>query len=452
MDSSSIVKQNKKDEILFLLDDGWRHEKRVILDYLAARLPIHVITHDPWTYELLMANYQVTLLPVVPIAKHPFYLPALFFARELDTVVTKRERLLRLRSSGSRLQHLFHLLRELLGYLGLRRYRYEKALKWLYRRSQCYSELLGGHDVLIYSPIGVRDKRIVFEAQVAGKHIISWVYSWDNPIKDNEFISDLSAYLVWNEDNREDLWHWHGIDPSIVHVVGAAQMDPLIAMSPHERATPSAHRYVLYPCATGRDIFMKQEVGLILWLRELLDQIDPQVELLVRPYPFRKMSEGNSYDELEGRPGIRLAYFGREIHGQVVIDAADEQARLQQIQRAVCMLNLGSTIGLEAAYCDTPVIQLAFCDVPVEEGNLSLSSVFDNEHLRYLIDHDCPNVVMDKKQLEVALRDILGGNHDAYRRYSAIMRRMSDPLKVPSYKQVLYETIDRLVSQWRLSR
>ena len=439
--------ERKEPKLLYLLDDGWRHEKRVILDYLYERLPLRVITHDPATHAQLADEKDVRLLNVAPICKHFLYPLVLFFASELDTVVTRRERMLRLQTTGGWVQRMVHPFRELLGRIGLRRYRYEKALRFLYQHSSMYSDLWHAHNVLLFSPVGVLDKRVIFEAQAAGLKIICWVYSWDNPIKDNEFISDLDAYLVWNEGNRSDLVKWHGVDPAKVHVVGAPQLDALIARPPSQpRAGRS--RYVLYPCATGRGVFMEQEVDLILWLRNLLDQIDPTVELLVRPYPFRKMSEGNPYDRLEGKVGVRIGHFGSAENGRIMMDAHAEEERYWQIHDAVCMINLGSTIGLEAAYTSTPVLQLAFCDIPEEAGVLSLRSVFENEHLCYLMNAKYPNVVKDSSSLSAALREIFAGRVDPYRAYSKELRRISDPLGGACYKDVLCQTIAGLLKQW----
>ncbi len=439
---------NTDKRILFLIDDGWRHEKRVILDYLVERLPIRVITHDPWTKEIFDKYTDTTLLAVDPIRRHPLYAPLLFFAKEMDTVVTQRERMLRLRD-GSAFGNIMHILREMVGRLGLRRYRYEKALSWLYRGSNCYHKLLADYDVLVYSPVGVLDKRVVFEAKAAGLKIISWVYSWDNPIKDNEFLTGADAYLVWNEENREDLVHWHGILRDRIHITGAAQIDYLLGKPPKSPQSVK-RRYVLYPCATGRDVFIAQEVDLILWLRKLIDKIDRTVELVVRPYPFRQGSK-NYYRELEKADGISVAYFGKWQRDRLIIDEQAENERYIQFRDALCMINLGSTIGIEAAFTNTPIIQLAFCDVASPSKKLALATVFKNEHLKYLLNNRFPNVVNNAFELEKSLRHVLAGDIEQYMSYSSALRRFADPMNVSSYKKVLCDVIEAIDKEWRQS-
>jgi hypothetical protein len=437
-------------EILFLLDDGWRHEKQVIMRYLNEQLPFSIATHNAMTHQFFQANYTVHLLPVIPVNRHPLYTPAIYFARELDTVLIRRQRADWLASrSGS--VRLLHRIRRWLGQIGLRPYRYEDALAWLYRGSNHYAEVLAPYKALIYNPVSVRDKRILFEARARGMKLISWVYSWDNPFKDNEFLSCADAYLVWNKENLNDVANLHGVPREKIHVVGPAQMDYLKGR-PDAPPVPPARRYVLYPCAIGRDVLITQEIEVILDLRDLLDAIDPTVELLVRPYPFRINNHEDHYTALRQRKGITVARFGELVDKRILINAGVEEERYVQFRDAVCLVNMGSTIGLEAAYTQTPLIQLAYCDAKTPSEELALRHVFKNEHLRYMITPEYPNVVKNRTELEACLRDILSGNTTPYQPYSASLRNFSDPLKAPSYKQVLCDTIRQLLVDWGYRR
>lgn len=432
--------------LLYLCDDGWRHEKRVIVRYLRDRLPLTLLTHDAQTDAVFNNEMDVTRLPVFPIKSHPLYGPVMFFARELDTVLTRRHRADWLQRQPVAVRWLQHLRSACLR-TGLCRYDYAQALAWLYRGSNRFSCLLQSRRVLVYNPVFVQDKRVIFEARAAGLRIVSWVYSWDNPLKDNEFFRDADAYLVWNEACRRDIMDLHGIPGDRIHIVGPPQMDYLLGR-PETAPLPPSRRYVLYPCVNGKPVFVEQEIEWILTLRDLLDVIDPSVELVVRPYPFRRDIDHNPYARLERRTGIDVAYFGRIEAGRLVIDARVEQERYEQFRDALCMINMGSTIGLEAAFTRTPILQLGFCDVPAPSPDLALRRIFDNEHLKYLIDRRFPNVVDSREALEHALRDILGGHIAPYRAYAENLRDFVDPLNASSYKQVLAETLLRLAAEW----
>lgn len=436
-----------KREVLFLFDDGWRYEKKVIMRYLRNRLSFSIATHNRLTYEELRQDYDTMLLPIYSVKRHPLYALVMFFARELNTAITRRQRALWL-GSRSRRTRVLHHIRECMGKIGLRRYSYADALKWLYRRSSCYDDILKDCRVLIYNPVFVEDKRILFEAHAAGIKVISWVYSWDNPFKDNEFISWANAYLVWNEENRKDVSRLHNVPPERIHVTGPAQMDYLKGR-PSSPPSPPNKRYILYPCATGVEDHVLQEVEVIINLRHLIDSIDPEVELLVRPYPFRLKLETDPYACLRTRRGIAVANFGEIVDGRLLINSAVEEERYLQFRDAVCMINFGSTIGLEAAYTDTPIIQLAYSSAESSDASLSLGLVFENEHLRYIIRREYPNVVENDEALTRCLQDILSGHGERYMAYSRMLRLFSDPLGIPSYREELSQRILQLIAMWR---
>lgn len=62
--SSDKIKQSHK--LLFLLDDGWRYEKRELLDFLKDKVDFKVITHDYSTHEKLQGDFQVVRIDPSP--------------------------------------------------------------------------------------------------------------------------------------------------------------------------------------------------------------------------------------------------------------------------------------------------------------------------------------------------------------------------------------------------
>jgi hypothetical protein len=103
--------------------------------------------------------------------------------------------------------------------------------------------------------------------------------------------------------------------------------------------------------------------------------------------------------------------------------AGDFTDKFHQMAAACGIVNLGSTIGLEAAFTSTPILQIAF--VPGRPGAPASTDIADlllNEHLRHLLDHDLPNVLHSEADLRRALRDITGGALDPYREYTRRLR------------------------------
>lgn len=418
---------------LVLIDDGWRHEKKDILIGLREWIDLEIVTHDEMTEEAFTGHLPVTRIPVKPLSRNLGASLVMFFARDLQTNLVQYRKRIRFRAMSAPMK-ILHGLRELAGRLGLRRYSYTQALEWLYRDSHEYDEVLEGFDFLLYMPVSVQDKRVICEARKAGLDVVTWIYSWDNPMKDNEFFADAARYLVWNEPNRSDLEEYQGISPDRVDVVGPAQFDYLHEVD-FRTAEPAPEPYVLFACAFGQTYHLEQEVDMILEVRRILDRIRPDMKLCVRPYPFRFKIDG--YRRLEDAPGIELLNFGRIEGDRVVIDEEVMRERVLQIHRAECLINPGSTIGLEGAFTETPILQLNFSLPSRFPDYQSTRWVYRNEHLKYIIVPGYPNVLTSLQELEARLRDVLEGRVEPFRPYSRQLRDFSTPMGMIPYRDVL---------------
>lgn len=428
-------KPNKK--FLFLVDDGWRQEKKEILLFLRSYIHFEVVTHDEMTYRELRDELPVRLIERIPLKRGLVHSVVMFFARELHTNLVQYRKRIKYYTYSFPMR-LLHRLRDVLGHLRLRVYSYTVAREWLYRNSNAYADVLEGFDALVYMPVAVSDKRLIFEARRRGLQIINWIYSWDNPMKDNEFLADADLYLVWNEQVRADVVELHGVPAERIRLVGPVQFDYLFAMD-IAAIPPATTPYVLYACATGLDFHLEQENNVILEIRKLLDEIRPGIKLAVRPYPFRLNMDG--YTPLRGVEGIDLLDFGRVEENRVLLSEDDVRGRIIQIQQAECFVNMGSTIGLEAAFTDTPILQFNFnypCRVPAYQ---SLAKVLKNEHLKYLILPEYPNTVNSPAELKQRLREVLEGERAKFKPYAQRLQAFANPMGRTCYKEVLGEVL-----------
>lgn len=425
---------------LILVDDGWRHEKKEILLHLRRYIRFEVVTHDPLTVESLGNDLPVRLIPRFPLRRGPLEAAVMFFARELQTCLVQQRKQVMFRESSLSMRAIL-LLRRIAHALGLGLYSYTQAFGWLYRNSSHYTDLLKEFDVLVYMPVAVMDKRILFEAKRAGLKLVNWIYSWDNPMKDNEFLSDADRYLVWNEHNRDDVHRWHGVPRDRIEIVGPAQFDYLFEIDLQAIPAP-AEPYVLYACATGTDYRLQQEIEVILNIRKILDEVRPGLKLCVRPYPFRKTIE--AYTPLRGVKGIEMLDFGTVEGGRVLITDEVVRERVVQIQQAECFINFGSTIGLEAAFTDTPILQMNFNYPTRFPKHQDLALALKNEHLRDIILPEFPNVAGSPAELKQRLAQVLGGDREPFKAYSRRLREFSSPLGSTCYKDVLGRALAKL--------
>ena len=420
-----------------MIDDGWRWEKRDILHALEDGWQFDLATHDSLCRHMLEEDgFAVLELPRYPLKRGACYSLLMFFAQSLDTnLVRYRERIKHL--SKPFIFRLFYRLREALGRLHLRPYRYPAALRLLYKGSRKYTDVLSAYDMVVFNPVTVRDKRLLFEAKALGLNVVCWVYSWDNPMKDNEFFVYADDYLVWNEENRQHLVQIHGLKPGSIHVVGPAQFDFYLDRSQEPSSSQEGRaNYVLYACALGLDQHLEQEIDMVLKIREIMDELGSELSLWVRPYPFR-LNNRFQYERLKGVPGIRLLEFGRADGERIVVSKSELNEKYEQIDNACCLINFGSTLGLEASFTDTPIIQIGFGLPYCGPRHLDVAHAFANEHLRYMIDTRFLNTVVNIDQLRRALQDILQGRTEHYTAYTQHLRRFAHPLDVSSYRAQL---------------
>lgn len=429
-------------KFLFLIDDGWRYDRREMLYYLKGKLDFDVATYDPLTYEKLSDDFQITLLKKYSPRSILYYL-VMFFAKEIDTSVARTVRRIRFHSSPWHVR-LLERTRQLLGRLGVRCYTYYPAHRFLFRHSKKHTEFLDKYDALVYSPVHVQNKRVVYEAINQGLKIVCWVYSWDNPLKENEFIPDADRYLVWNQETSELVQRMYGVSPSIIDIVGPIQFDYLLKKNQDTSVQKKETPYILFTCSVGLlDFYIEQEIQLILLVRRLLDEIGSSIRFVVRPYPTA--GEEQAYKDLEEHDDIEVVQFGSYKRWSVIeTTERDLNEKYEQIRQASCLISLGSTIALEASFTDTPILQIAFNLPNSFKEWQDLNEVYKNEHLGLIIDDRYPNVVRDSESLKRALRDIVEGRSERYMEYSAKLQKFARPFEADSYRSVFLKALKDL--------
>ena len=209
------------------MDDGWREEKLDLLRCAKERLRIDVVTHDQRTYDVMKAEFSITKIDVSKKGRGALYYLLKLFAKDLPTnnVRYRRAILLRTGPLRQRIMYLCHYLAQAANIFV--QYRYCDVFRYVYRNSDVYTDLLSNYDVFLFCPVHTTDKRIVYEAKNLGLTVVCWVYSWDNPMKDDEFIPDLDKYFVWNGQCSDWLRKLHPVPRERVECVGPLQFEVL---------------------------------------------------------------------------------------------------------------------------------------------------------------------------------------------------------------------------------
>lgn len=265
----------------------------------------------------------------------------------------------------------------------------------------------------------------------AGIPVDAYVYSWDHACKHVTFSKRVDRWLVWHEGIAEDLVELQDLPRERIHVVGATQLayihEYLARTELRERRQQG--RYIYYGCGVGVIEMARQEARLIGLLAETLRQVAPDVMLIVRPYPM--LAETDFFMALRERPNVSFDedYRQGRKDRSLTREAIFERLTLQE--HALAFVHCGTTMGLEGAYFDAPVLFLALENLDYgipSASDLHLSKFIHQYHNeRYMLAGTLPNVVTRAADLRVALVRVLDDPWGA-RQYNAVLSQRL-PLK-----------------------
>lgn len=248
---------------------------------------------------------------------------------------------------------------------------------WLlsYPRSQQATDRLQANrpDVIVSTGPFQFEQPAIFAA-AKNLHIptLAYIPSWDNISTKNRMVFNYDGYMVWNDKSKREL---HDFYPQTknrpVYVIGAPQFDVFF----QERYFRSREDFcgqqgldpklpiILY--AVGSPNFLKEHHGAVHLAQRVAAGELGNVQLLVRPHPIHDKAEMSSL----------LAPFSPQVHLQTALDAdktltkrtQDESQIVEWVntfKHADVVVNLSSTVTVDAAIFDKPVVNLDFDPQP----------------------------------------------------------------------------------------
>jgi hypothetical protein len=233
------------------------------------------------------------------------------------------------------------------------------------------------------------DSWVLKRAQRLGVPIVWLVRSWDN-LTSKGALPVVDRMVVWSEDMKRDAVALHHYPPEHVYVAGTPQFDHLV----DEQVIPSRTEFcrrigadpnkalILYAMAplTRADAEFEVEVVERLWQLARDDALGVPCQILARAYPLRGFQV---HERLARLSGLLIDVPGRESPAFTDRDiGVDDMRHLAATLRySSVVVNVASTIVLEAAVVGTPAVCIAF-DFDDERARDYYAS-----HVRYF-DHD----------------------------------------------------------------
>jgi|GEM_PF-423432 len=200
-----------------------------------------------------------------------------------------------------------------------------------------------------------------------------YVYSWDHPCKHIRYSKQVQ-YLVWNQGMAQDLEQLQGIAPAQIQQLGASQFGYIDKFTNAQTLAQAPRRfpfqYVYVGCAIGLPGLVEQELAVVAQLAQALALAAPTWRLVVRPYPV--LRSWAPYQALRALPNV-VVDDGFRTGQNLAVGDAQIQEKFQTIAHAELFLHLGTTLGLEACFTDTPSFLIDFDTFAQDKNTKSLA-------------------------------------------------------------------------------
>lgn len=226
--------------------------------------------------------------------------------------------------------------------------------------------------VVSTGPFQFEQPAVFAAAKRLGIPTLAYIPSWDNVSTKNRMVFKYDGYLVWNEQNRDELYEVYPHTRKVpVYVVGAPQFDVFF----HDRfkvdraafCAPLGLRpdrkIIVY--SLGSPNFLKEHHGAVEIARRVANGNFGDAQLLIRPHPIHDNAEMRDI----------FSEFGAQVRLQITPNAGRDLIRRTQdeaqiidwvntFRHADVVVNLASTVTVDAAIFNKPVVNLDFDPQP----------------------------------------------------------------------------------------
>jgi hypothetical protein len=244
---------------------------------------------------------------------------------------------------------------------------YQRSLEALDRLQRERPQL-----ILITGAFQTAQPAIAAVAKNLGIPVMALIPSWDNISTKNRMVFKYDGYLVWSEQTKREL---HRFYPSTrekpVYVVGAPQFDVFFQERFHQtrrafcetQGLDAEKPIIVY--AVGSPNFLKGEWHGAFDMAERISRGElGDTQMIVRPHPLHDKGE---MARLFGRFPPRVVVQKPAGDGTGLPRSQDLRQTAEWVntfRHADVVVNLSSTVTVDAAICDRPVVNLDYDPAP----------------------------------------------------------------------------------------
>jgi hypothetical protein len=194
--------------------------------------------------------------------------------------------------------------------------------------------------------------------------------SWDNFTNKLLPVRRVDRLIVWNDLMKQQALEWHGYQPEEIRVAGTPQWDLYFKPGPvvtreafFRRVGADPQRKLVTLTTTPRELYAHHDHVLrVLAEAVRADRWPCAAQILVRLHP---RDDRNAYAAFESTPHVIIEKpFRSTVRAgdglDIDVTAESQQHLADTLRHSDVIVNVASTIAIEAAIFDTPVVNISF--------------------------------------------------------------------------------------------
>ena len=293
------------------------------------------------------------------------------------------------------------------------------------------SQLLESVDgVLLLSTDLLWDKTLGVAARRRGLPITSVVHSWDNLPARGFLAEKPDRLLVWNQEMSEQAAALHQVPRDRTRVVGVPQYDLYRHLAGYLdrgqflKEKGISGRFITYTCSAERVV--PDELQLVSFLHELARKNGRS--LVIRAHPVERREIYKRF--VAEHPGTVLSLPSATFSASEKVQCLDDVSALKEfvglMRFSDAIINLASTITLDASLFGTPVLCPRFNLDPAIEGQWNAAARwYESEHFGPIARSGAVRIADSPEHFETLLAEVLSGSHPGSTVAQAQARLMS---------------------------
>lgn len=260
-------------------------------------------------------------------------------------------------------------------------------------------------DIVFYTTMYAKGPCLELEAQKRGIKTACLIHSWDNPSTKGPFRMLPDKLIVWNRILKEEVLKYHNYPGKDIYVSGIPQFDIYYDKSKFVSKEVYFNRHGLdinkklltYATSTRGLVPFSHDIVEILYSAMKGNSFTQPCQLLIRLHPRDDLER---YDKFKGLQDVLIQSPGRQAN---IPDkwhpTEDDMLKLAETMHySDVLINIASTIAIDAIALDTPVIGVAFDGNGSKSYELSCKRYYDYNHYKNIVALKGLKIAYSKKE------------------------------------------------------